>query len=158
MTISYLATKPEWNVQDARMSLSVELERACYSIWIANIWITDNGIFELLIEKAKSGISVEILIDNGLWLDCDDLAILQRFIDAGGELFILEEKYQIFKPENAFCIIDNCVAIDHQIENKPHKQNGYSNYFMREYPETLVEHYINEYLSVKKNCCANRYA
>jgi hypothetical protein len=158
MTISYLATKPEWKVQNAGMMMAIELERASYSIWIANIWITNDDVFELLIDKAKQGLNVEIVLDKGLWMDCNDLSKLQRFIDAGGEYYLMEEQEDCLSPEKAFCIIDNCVAIDHQSDNRSYRKQGYCNYFMREYPETLVDHYINEYFSVKKNCCANRYS
>jgi hypothetical protein len=158
MTINYLARKPEWKIQDAGMSLAMELERARYSIWIANIWVTNNEIFELLINKAKQELNVEIILDKGVWMDCEDLHKLQRFIDAGGELYMVEEQKDGLSPEKAFCIIDNCVAIDHESNNKSYRKQGYSNYFMREYPETLVEHYINEYFSVKKKFCVNRYS
>jgi hypothetical protein len=158
MTISYLVRKPELKIQDAGARMAVELGRARYSIWIANIWITNNGIFELLIDKAKEGLNVEIVLDKGIWMDCEDLRKLQRFIDAGGELYLTEEKEDGFDLSNAFCIIDNSVAIDHESDSKSYSEQGYSNYFMREYPETLVEHYINEYFSVKKKYCVNRYS
>jgi hypothetical protein len=158
MTINYLARKPEWRIQDAGMRLAIELERARYSIWIANIWITNNELFELLIDKAKQGLTVEIILDKGVWMDCEDLSKLQRFIDVGGELYLTQDRENGLDLHNAFCIIDNSIAIDHESDNKTYKQSGYCNYFIREYPETLVEHYINEYFSVKKNCCLNRYS
>jgi hypothetical protein len=158
MTINYLAKKTEWQAQSASARITQEIEHASYSIWIANIWITNNEIFGLLIEKAKCGLNVEILIDTGMWMDCDDLHKIQDFIDAGGEFYLTNEPDDIPGPEKAFCIIDNCVAIDHQLDNKSYKKQGYSHYFMREYPETLVEHYINEYFSIKNNNCLNRYS
>jgi hypothetical protein len=158
MTINYLATKPERQSRNVSTRIADEIEHASYSIWIANIWITNNRIFELLIEKAKYGLNVEIILDKGIWMDCEDLHKLQKFIDAGGELYLTEEQEDMPSPEKAFCLIDNCVVIDHQFDDESYKRQGYSNYFMREYPETLVEHYINEYFSVKMNCCVNRYS
>jgi ornithine carbamoyltransferase len=158
MTINYLARKPEQKIQDAGMRLAIELERARYSIWIANIWITNNELFELLIDKAKQGLNVEIILDKGVWMDCEDLHKLQRFIDAGGEFYLTKELENAIDLNGAFCLIDNSVAVDHVSDNQSYKRHGYSNYFMREYPETLVDHYINEYFSVKKKYCVNRYS
>jgi hypothetical protein len=158
MTINYLAAKPEWKPQNVGIRIAEELERARYSVWIANMWITNDEIFELLINRAKQGLNIEIILDKGFWLDCSDKQNLQRFIDAGGELYLTEEHEESMIPENSFCVIDNCVAIDHESGSRSYRKSGYSNYFMKEYPETLVEHYINEYFSLKRTCCVNRYS
>ena len=158
MTANFLATRPEIRTESVSNRVIGEFQRARYSIWIANIWFTDNAIYDLLIEKVKEGINVEILLSIDHIMSCDEYARLQRFIDIGGELFLINETEQNRILNKGFCMVDYSTVIDSGFEEKTYLEPGYSSYFMHEYPEALVDHYFNEYFSVKNKYCVNRYS
>jgi len=158
MTINYLATKPEIKAENVSERIVSELQRAKYSIWIANVWFTDNAIYELLIEKVKEGINVEMLLSINKIMNCDENAKIQQFIDMGGEFFLINEAEHNQILHDRFCMVDYSTVIDSGFEDRTYLNQGYSSYFMREYPESLVEHYFKVYFSVKNKFCVNRYS
>jgi hypothetical protein len=158
MNMNYLASRPERKTQSVSERVVYELQKARYSIWIANIWFTDNAIYNLLIEKVKEGINVEIILSINKIMNCDENAKIQQFIDLGGEFFLINETEDITASHKGFCMVDYSTVIDSGFDDKSYLNPGYSAYFMREYPESLVEHYFNEYFSVKNKFCVNRYS
>ena len=156
--MSYLAVKPRQVVESVNQRIIRELDKARFSIWIANVWFTDDEIVDLLIKKVEEGLNVEVILDKNRLLDCREKARVQEFIDAGGEFYLVyeTERNQMFN--KGFCMLDYATVIDDEFEDRTHLKQGFSTYFLREYPEALVEHYINQYLSVKNNCCINRYS
>jgi hypothetical protein len=158
MTMNFLATRPERKIQSISDRIVSELQRARYSIWIANIWFTDNLIYDLLVEKVKEGINVEMLLSINKIMNCDENAKIQQFIDLGGEFFLINENEHNPLLSKRFCMVDYSTVIDSEFEDKTYLASGYSSYFMREYPESLVDHYFNEYFSIKNKFCINRYS
>jgi hypothetical protein len=158
MTMNFLATRPERKIQNVSERIVEELQRARYSIWIANIWFTDNTIYDLLVEKVKEGINVEMLLSITKIMNCDENAKIQQFIDLGGEFFLINENEHNPLLSKRFCMVDYSTVIDSEFEDKTYRESGYSSYFMREYPESLVDHYFNVYFSIKNKFCINRYS
>ncbi len=157
MIMSYLAVKPRQIVESANQRIARELEQARFSIWIANVWFTDKKLIDLLIKKVREGLNVEIILNKNKSLGCREQAKLQEFIDAGGEFYLMNETDGNRMLDKGFCMLDYSTIIDDEFEDRTHLEPGFSTYFLREYPEALVEHYINQYLSVKNNFCINRY-
>lgn len=155
--MSYLAAKPRQVIESVKHRIIREFEQARFSIWVANIWFTDEEIIDLLIKKVEEGLNVEIILNKNRMLDCKEQAKLQEFIDAGGEFYMVNETVVNRAFEKGFCMLDYATIIDDDFEDRSHLEPGFSTYFLREYPEALVEHYINQYLSVKNNYCINRY-
>ncbi len=155
--MSYLAAKPKQVIESVKQRITREFEQARFSIWVANVWFTDDEIVDLLIKKVEEGLNVEIILNKNRTMDCKELAKLQEFIDAGGEFYLINETEDNQMFNKGFCMLDYATIIDDEFEDNSHLNAGFSTYFLREYPEALVEHYINQYLSVKNNYCINRY-
>ncbi|MFN8258822.1 MAG: phospholipase D-like domain-containing protein [Bacteroidales bacterium] len=158
MTMNLLAKKTTNQAFTVSEQVVYEFERARYSIWIANIWFTDTAIYNLLMKKLREGINVEVILSAGKFMSCDENARIRKFIQAGGEFFPIRETEENKLCSSGFCMVDYSTVIDNGFTDKSYLQSGYSAYFIREYPEALVEHYFNEYFSIKNNFCVNRYS
>lgn len=158
MTVNFVAAQPEKMIENVNSRIIRELKKARYSIWLANVWFTDKTIYNILIEKINEGINVEILLPKNVPLNYHELSQVQDFIDAGGEFFLITETGHQSRPNKSFCLVDFSTVIDDDLDYKPIRGKGYSDYFMKEYPEALVEHYINEYFLLKNNDCISRFS
>jgi len=157
MTVNFVAAQPKEMIETVNSRIIRELKKARFSIWLANVWFTDKTIYNLLIEKVNEGINVEILLHKDAPLNCHELSQVQDFIDAGGEFFLINEAGQHNGLNKSFCMIDFSTVIDDDLDFQPVIGTAYSAYFMKEYPEALVEHYINEYFLLKNNYCISRF-
>ena len=157
MTMSLLAKRTSTRPFTVSEQVVHEFERARYSIWIANIWFTDNAVYNLLMKKLCEGINVEVILSATKILSCDENAKISRFIEAGGEFFPIRETDDYSLCRSGFCMVDYSTVMDNGFIDKSYLQPGYNAYFIREYPEALVEHYFNEYFSIKNNFCVSRF-
>ncbi|MFV8354934.1 phospholipase D-like domain-containing protein [Flavobacterium sp. XS1P32] len=87
------------------------LQTADSSIRLAVAWFTDTKLFDIICEKAKSGIIVELLIANHE-INLDSRINYQKLRDNGGEIYWIG-KGRTYDPlmHNKFCIIDNHILI-----------------------------------------------
>jgi len=155
--MNFLAAKPRQVIESVNQRITRELEQARFSIWIANVWFTDDKLVDLLIKKVEEGLNVEVILNKNRTMDCKEQVKLQEFIDSGGEFYLINETEHNKMFDKGFCMLDYATIIDDEFKDQSHLEPGFSTYFLREYPEALVEHYINQYLSVKNNYCVNRY-
>ena len=81
---------------------------------------------------------------------------MQQFIDAGGEIFILNKKDEIIHFEK-FCIIDYLTIITSNLNQKNELLPNQGSAYLKENQETLIESYIDNYLDLKNRFCKNRY-
>lgn len=81
------------------------------SIRIAVAWFTDVKLFDILCQKAKEGIQVELLMANHE-INHDSNIIYRELIENGGQIFWIGSE-GIYAPlmHNKFCIIDNSILI-----------------------------------------------
>jgi len=158
MIISFLA--PEiTNINNfTNRRIVNELRKANYAVWMLSDknWLTDEIIFSILLSHLKRGLNVELVMHDYLLSDYEK-AKMQTFIDKGGEIFLIDNK-KLPKPlKEHFCIIDYSTVVTAKINGrdiiKPHQGGTY----LKENQETLIENYLDEYLSVKNSYCINRY-
>lgn len=86
-----------------------EINSAEFIIYAAVAWITDSDVIELLISKMKSGIQVELIIND------DDRFVnrkiqFDKFRKAGGRLFLYKNDNKSIM-HNKFCVIDLSTTI-----------------------------------------------
>lgn len=93
---------------DLRLHIISSLETADSEIKIAVSWLTDKGIFNLLLDKLNKGVTVSIITRNDYLNNHPDGLDWQKFIDKGGALRWCKEGYLI---HYKFCIIDNKTLI-----------------------------------------------
>lgn len=87
------------------------LKTANSSIRLAVAWFTDKRLFNILCDKAKEGVRVELLMANHD-INFDSDINYRNLIDNGGEVFWIG-KEGMYAPlmHNKFCIIDNNILI-----------------------------------------------
>ena len=87
------------------------LKTADSSIRLALAWFTDTKLFDIICEKAKSGVVVELLIANHE-INLESRINYQKLKDNGGEIYWIG-KGRTYDPlmHNKFCIIDNSILI-----------------------------------------------
>jgi hypothetical protein len=95
--------------QNIRKSILREVEKANKSIKVAVYWFTNQELFELLLEKQKEGIQVELIIHNDYINNRETGLPFQKFIEAGGKFYFSDEENPM---HNKFCIIDGQVLIN----------------------------------------------
>ena len=156
MIINFLFTKPVIEKEAVSRKIITELKKARYSIWLANIWFTDNEIYDVLIEKLHEGLNVEIVLSSNNWSIYENSGI-QNFIDAGGEFFLTDEINELNKSSDKYCIVDYSTVINNNKKQEYSLKPGLGASLVKENQETLVEQYINDYLLLKNNYCKNRY-
>lgn len=91
--------------------IEIRLQESQTSIRIAVAWFTDTKLFNILCEKAKEGIQVELLMANHE-INLDSNINYRELINNGGQLFWIG-KDTAYAPlmHNKFCIIDNTILI-----------------------------------------------
>jgi len=154
MIINFLLTNAQIERETISNKIIRELKKARYSIWLANIWFTDNDVYRLLLEKLREGLNIEIILSRNP-LSVYESAKIQKFIDLGGEIFIINEYEN--KRENQFCIVDYSTIINNDFRTEHRLKPSQGSIFLKETQETLIEQYINEYMQLKNNYCINRY-
>lgn len=91
--------------ENIREKIGNELNSAKKCIFAAIAWLTDDNLLNILIKKAKEGISVQLIISGS---EYNEKQRFKSLIDAGGEVYIvgggdvLNDKFM----HNKFCVID----------------------------------------------------
>ena len=110
---------------DIKKHIINHLQGAQRSIKLAVSWLTDREIFNLLLEKLTSGISVSLVTRNDYLNNHPDALDWNRFIGAGGKLCFsrdgeqLHYKFILADDEAVLCTSYNlcCFAIGNNREN-----------------------------------------
>ncbi|WP_035668885.1 phospholipase D-like domain-containing protein [Flavobacterium sp. 83] len=91
--------------------IEIRLQESHTSIRIAVAWFTDAKLFDILCEKAKEGIQVELLMANHE-INHDSNIKSRDLITNGGQIFWIG-KDTAYAPlmHNKFCVIDNTILI-----------------------------------------------
>ena len=91
--------------------IEIRLQESQTSIRLAVAWLTDQKLFDIICEKAKNGIKVELIIANHE-INQDSSIDFSKLKQNGGSLYWIGKgyKYEALM-HNKFCIIDNRVLI-----------------------------------------------
>ena len=100
------------------------------------------------------GLNVEMVLSPNQWTVYENSSI-QKFIDAGGEIYLINETDKNNIGFDKYCIIDYSTVINDDFKTELSVKPTQGNSFLKENQETLVEKYINEYLLLKNNYCKN---
>jgi hypothetical protein len=92
-----------------RSELLQKLSEANNDIFIAVYWFTNWELFNVLIEKLKEGVSVQLIIHNDFINNRESGLPFQEFIDNGGKFYFSDGNNPM---HNKFCIIDRKVLIN----------------------------------------------
>ena len=95
--------------QNIRISIIKEISKAENEILVAVYWFTNQELFDILIEKLKRGIKVELIIHNDFINNRENGLPFQQFIDNGGKFYFSDGSNPM---HNKFCVIDRSVLIN----------------------------------------------
>jgi hypothetical protein len=95
--------------KNIRAELLQKLSEANNDIVIAVYWFTNRELFNVLIEKLKEGIIVQIIIHNDFINNRESGLPFQKFIDNGGKFYFSDGNNPM---HNKFCIIDKNILIN----------------------------------------------
>ena len=132
-----------------------ELANSKKSIFIAVAWFTDDIIFNLLCNKAKDNIEVELVlisdhINKGSTIDFDLLT------NAGGSVYWIDGSNQENGiMHNKFCIIDNNIIVTGSYNWSKQAKKNYENISVIYEDHNLVTQYINEFCASSKTIGQN---
>jgi len=145
--INFITTgRTDFIVRSIEEKVLKELKWARYSIWISDIWFTEARIRNMLMNKLRMGVNVEVVLAENK-LESSPRFSFEEFTQAGGELFFVpNELLSNFTPEK-FCIIDSNRIIQAQVCKIGESEK------LPEHIETIVEDYTKQYLHTK-NCLA----
>ena len=132
--------------------IQFEISRAQKSIFIAVAWFTNKVLFNELVNKAKSGCRVYLLIsndeiNNNSSLNYDELTEVDKT-----QVFRIGSKESELM-HNKFCVIDYCIVITGSYNWSYKAENNFENIIITTNDITLVEQYISEF----KNICNQFY-
>src|SRR5688572_5915067 len=90
--------------------ISTELKKATSSIYVAVAWFTDQRLFSILCDKAKSGLDVQLIvvddsINRAYGVNYNSLEAV------GGKVFLIDEDTTGTLMHNKFCVIDATTTI-----------------------------------------------
>ncbi len=96
------------NIQDVIIR---QIKSARHSVYVAVAWLTDNTIFTELCNKAKNGLTVELILVNDTINN--DLAPFdhEQLKTCGGRTFFIPPQIDGAIMHHKFCIIDDCTII-----------------------------------------------
>lgn len=123
------------------------LKSSCSSIYIAMAWLTDMSLFDVLLNKAKQGIFVDLILQN------DDInnqynKAHDLLISFGGEIHKISMDGGVM--HNKFCIIDEKLVISGSYNWTKKAQSNRENIMIIN-DKDVVWKYINEFYCIKWN-------
>lgn len=92
-----------------RGNILKEVSKAEKEILVAVYWFTNQELFNVLIEKLKQGIEVELIIHNDFINNRESGLQFQEFIDNGGKFYFSDGNNPM---HNKFCVIDQRILIN----------------------------------------------
>jgi phosphatidylserine/phosphatidylglycerophosphate/cardiolipin synthase-like enzyme len=92
-----------------RSNIIKEISKAENEILIAVYWFTNQELFNILIEKLKEGVQIELIIHNDFINNRESGLPFQEFIENGGKFYFSDGNNPM---HNKFCVIDKKVLIN----------------------------------------------
>ena len=129
--------------------ISIELEQAESSIYIAVAWLTNRKLFNILLEKAQQGITVQLMLSNDhineqSYVDYSQLDILNSaaYLIGDGKKDLMHNK---------FCVIDSNTVINGSYNWSYKAEKNHENILITKGDIVLAEQFIEQF---KKICNA----
>ena len=96
--------------EDIAERIRLELEQAEQSIYIAVAWFTNRNLFNTLIEKARKGVTVQLMLSNDHINQQSYVDYSQLIIEHSAAYLIGDGKQDLM--HNKFCVIDSDTVIN----------------------------------------------
>jgi len=136
------------NIQNA---IQAELFKATKSIKIAVAWFTNDLLYQILLLKLQTGVSVELILnDDDINRNSDHHLDFDLFVNAGGKIYWANDKNLMHQK---FCIIDENVVINGSYNWTYKAEYNNENVNIISGEETVCFQYINEFSTLIRTIC-----
>jgi hypothetical protein len=133
---------------DIQIQILHEIRKATATIHIAVAWFTDANIFNLLCDKSKEGVRVELMIFNDS-INRNSPIDYQQLVEAGGMfLMVGDKKRRSAIMHNKFCVIDTNTVINGSYNWSKQAQENWENIVVVSDAPELARQYIDEFETI----------
>ena len=134
--------------EDIAERIRLELEQAEHTIYIAVAWFTNRTLFNTLIEKARKGVTVQLMLSN-------DHINQQSYIDynqlntAGHSAAYLIGNGKQDLMHNKFCVIDSDTVINGSYNWSYKAEKNHENILITKGDSVLAEQFIKQFKKIR---------
>ncbi|AXP38533.1 TPA: phospholipase D-like domain-containing protein [Haemophilus influenzae] len=130
--------------------ISTELSQAESSIYIAVAWLTNRDLFDILVYKAKSGVTVQLLLSND---EINQNSVLDfSCLKIGNSVAYLVGDGKSDLMHNKFCVIDRCVVITGSYNwSYKAEKNNHENIVITTNDFELADQFIIQFKKIRDN-------
>lgn len=133
---------------DIQIQILHELKKAKWTIHIAVAWFTDPIIFELLCEKAKSGVRVKLVIVNDVINRSSGINYSHLCKLGSSFMMVGEDKKNSAIMHNKFCVIDKITVITGSYNWSKKAQQNSENITIIYQHQKLAQQFVEEFESI----------
>jgi hypothetical protein len=133
--------------EDIAYYIGLELEQAEHSIYIAVAWLTNRTLFNILLQKSKQGITVQLMLSNDhinqqSHVDYDQLKIgnSAAYLIGDGNKDLMHNK---------FCVIDGDTVINGSYNWSYKAEKNHENILVTKGDSVLAEQFINQFKKIR---------
>lgn len=137
--------------------ISSELSQAESSIYIAVAWLTNRDLFNILVDKAKSGITVQLLLSNDEINQNSSLDFSRLKIGNSVAYLVGDGKSDLM--HNKFCVIDRRVVMTGSYNwSYKAEKNNHENMVITTDDFELADQFIAQFKQIRDNYFAHQEA
>lgn len=137
--------------------ISTELSQAESSIYIAVAWLTNRDLFNILVDKAKSGVTVQLLLSNDEINQNSSLDFSRLKIGNSVAYLVGDGKSDLM--HNKFCVIDRRVVITGSYNwSYKAEKNNHENIVITSDDFELADQFIAQFKQIRDNYFAHQEA
>ncbi len=125
-----------------------EINNAQNSIFIAVAWFTNKNIFNALVEKAKNGCAIKLIISNDHINLNSSIDFAQLNIKASKVFKIGDGDTKLM--HNKFCVIDYCTVITGSYNWSYKAESNFENIVVTYDDTALAKQFISEFNAIRK--------
>ena len=129
-------------------NIQQEIRKAKRTIFIAVAWFTNKDIFEELVNKAKEGCTINLMLSNDV-INNDSRIDFERLNMGDSKVFFVGDGDKELM-HNKFCVIDGNIVITGSYNWSYKAENNFENITITSGDQTLAQQFINEFNNIKK--------
>lgn len=135
--------------EDIAERIRLELEQAEHSIYIAVAWFTNRNLFNTLIEKARKGVTVQLMLSNDHINQQSYVDYSQLDIGHSAAYLIGDGKQDLM--HNKFCVIDSDIVINGSYNWSYKAEKNHENILITKGDSVLAEQFIKQFKKIRNS-------
>ena len=127
--------------------ITLELEAAQHTIYIAVAWFTNRNLFNVLLEKAKEGVTVQLMLSNDFINQKSHVDYDQLNIASSGSYLIGDGNQDLM--HNKFCVIDTDTVINGSYNWSYKAEKNHENILITKGDSVLAKQFIKQFKKIR---------